>query len=62
MQDVPARAGEDAAAALRPIQIADMGAQACDNPCNPIPYRVRSAAEQDVARTYQSITKSYRRP
>jgi hypothetical protein len=57
MQDVPIRAGEDAAA-LRPIQIADVGAHACDNPCNTIPYRVRSAAEQDVARTYQTITKA----
>jgi hypothetical protein len=57
MQDVPIRAGEDAAA-LRPIQIADVGAHACDNPCNTIPYRVRSAAEQEVARTYQTITKA----
>lgn len=57
MQDVPIRAGEDTAA-LRPIQIADVGAPACDNPCNTIPYRVRSAAEQDVARTYQTITKA----
>jgi hypothetical protein len=57
MQDVPIRAGEDTAA-LRPIQIADVGAHACDNPCNTIPYRVRSAAEQDVARTYQTITKA----
>jgi hypothetical protein len=57
MQDVPIRAGEDSAA-LRPIQIADVGAHACDNPCNTIPYRVRSAAEQDVARTYQTITKA----
>jgi Domain of unknown function (DUF4440) len=58
MQDVPIRAGEEAAAALRPIQIADVGAHGCDNPCNTIPYRVRSAAEQDVARTYQTITKA----
>ena len=57
MQDVPIRAGEDAAA-LRPIPVADMGAHACDNPCNTIPYRVRSAAELDVARTYQTITKA----
>jgi Domain of unknown function (DUF4440) len=57
MQDVPIRAGEDAAA-LRPIPIADVGAHACDNPCNTIPYRVRSAAELDVARTYQTITKA----
>jgi len=57
MQDVPIRAGEDAAA-LRPIPVADVGAHACDNPCNTIPYRVRSAAELDVARTYQTITKA----
>jgi hypothetical protein len=56
MQDVPIRAGEDAA--LRPIQIADLDGHACDNPCNSIPYRVRSAAEQDVAKTYQTITKA----
>jgi hypothetical protein len=58
MQDVPIRAGEDAAAALRPIPVADVGAHVCDNPCNTIPYRVRSAAELDVARTYQTITKA----
>ena len=57
MQDVPIRAGEDAAA-LRPIPVAVVGADACDNPCNTIPYRVRSAAELDVARTYQTITKA----
>ncbi len=56
MQDVPIRTGERAA--LRPIQIADLEARACDNPCNSIPYRVRSAAEQDVAGTYQIITKA----
>jgi Domain of unknown function (DUF4440) len=56
MQDVPIRAGEEAA--LRPIQIADLDARACDNPCNSIPYRVRSAAEQDVTKTYQTITKA----
>ena len=58
MQDVPIRAGEDAVAALRPIPVADLGAHACDNPCNTIPYRMRSAAELDVARTYQTITKA----
>jgi Domain of unknown function (DUF4440) len=57
MQDVPIRAGEEAAA-FRPIQIADLDTHACDNPCNSMPYRVRSAAEQDVARTYQTITKA----
>jgi Domain of unknown function (DUF4440) len=54
MQDVPIRAN----AALRPIQIADLDARACDNPCNSIPYRARSAAEQDVTKTYQIITKA----
>jgi len=57
MQDVPIRAGEEAAA-FRAIQIADLDTHACDNPCNSIPYRVRSAAEQDVASTYQIITKA----
>jgi hypothetical protein len=57
MQDVPIRAGE-AAAAFRPIQIAGLDTHACDNPCNSIPYRVRSAAEQDIASTYQIITKA----
>jgi Domain of unknown function (DUF4440) len=57
MQDVPIKAGEDVAA-LRPIPIADLEARACNNPCNSLPYRVRSAAEQDVARTYQTITKA----
>jgi hypothetical protein len=56
MQDVPIRAGADAT--LRPIQVAELDARACDNPCNSIPYRVRSAAEQDVAKTYQTITKA----
>lgn len=57
MQDVPIRAGQEMAA-FHPIQIADLDTQACDNPCNSIPYRVRSAAEQDVASTYQIITKA----
>src|SRR5262249_57198209 len=58
MQDVPIRAGEEAAAALRPIPVADVGAHACNNPCNTVPYRARSAAELDVAGTYQTITKA----
>jgi hypothetical protein len=58
MQDVPISASADAAAALFPIQVANVEGHACDNPCNKIPYRVRSPAEQDVAKTYQSITKA----
>ncbi len=30
----------------------------CKNPCQTIPYRVRSAAEQDVINTYQAIVKA----
>ncbi len=30
----------------------------CKNPCQAIPYRVRSAAEQDVINTYQAIVKA----
>jgi Domain of unknown function (DUF4440) len=57
MQDVPIRGGEEPMI-FRAIQIADLDTRACDNPCNSIPYRVRSAAEQDVATTYQIITKA----
>ena len=58
MQDVPAGAGNDPYAALQPIRVAELGAHACNNPCNTMPYRVRSAAEQEVAKTYQAITKA----
>src|SRR5208282_6912877 len=30
----------------------------CKNPCQTIPYRVRSAAEQDVINTYRAIVKA----
>jgi hypothetical protein len=58
MQDMRAGTADNPDAALHPIQIADMGAHPCNNPCNTMPYRVRSAAEQDVAKTYQAITKA----
>jgi Domain of unknown function (DUF4440) len=57
MQDMPVGTAQDLDA-LQPIRVADMGAHPCNNPCNTIPYRVRSAAEQDVAKTYQAITKA----
>jgi hypothetical protein len=57
MQDVPA-GGDVPWAALQPVRLAEIVAHACNNPCNTIPYRVRSAAEQDVAKTYQAITKA----
>ena len=58
MQDVPTGTGDDSAAALYPIRVADMAAHSCNNPCNTIPYRVHSPAEEDIARTYQTITKA----
>jgi hypothetical protein len=58
MQDVPIGAGDNAYAALQPIRVADTGTHACNNPCTIIPYRVRSAAEQDVTKTYQAITRA----
>jgi hypothetical protein len=30
----------------------------CDNPCQTIPYRVRSAAEQDIVTAFQAVEKS----
>jgi hypothetical protein len=58
MQDVPTGGSDDPYVALQPIRVAEIGARACNNPCNTIPYRMRSAAEQDVAKTYQAITKA----
>jgi Domain of unknown function (DUF4440) len=58
MQDMPAGTADGTDAVLQPIRVADMGAHPCNNPCNTMPYRVRSAAEQDVAKTYQAITKA----
>jgi hypothetical protein len=37
---------------------ADAKPYECKNPCETIPYRVRSPAEQDVITTYQDIVKS----
>ena len=30
----------------------------CKNPCETIPYRVRSPAEQDIVNTFQAIEKA----
>jgi hypothetical protein len=54
MQDVPIAAG-DAPVAAAPAPPTEPQAYACDNPCKTIPYRVRSAAEQDVITAFQSI-------
>jgi Domain of unknown function (DUF4440) len=56
MQEVPiddtpaATAASASAAQPQPYE--------CDNPCKTIPYRVRSVAEQDVIRTFQTIKKA----
>jgi Domain of unknown function (DUF4440) len=58
MQDV-VLAAEDSPA---PLPAAGTEARAapyeCKNPCQAIPYRVRSAAEQDIVNTYQAIVKA----
>jgi hypothetical protein len=50
------------AAAAPPMTTAALGAEAkpyeCKNPCQTIPYRVRSPAEQDVVNAYQAIEKA----
>ncbi len=53
IQDVPiASADEPVATAANPP------AHECENPCQTIPYRVRSAAEQDIINTFQAIMKA----
>jgi len=63
MQDVNI-AETDAAPALTTSAAAPAAAAApaksyeCKNPCQAIPYRVRSAAEQDIVTAYQAIVKA----
>jgi Domain of unknown function (DUF4440) len=52
MQDVPI-AADDA-----PAPAAEAQPYECNNPCNTIPYRVRSPAEQDVVSVFQAIMKA----
>ena len=56
MQDVvlAKSAPSDAAAASS----ADAKPGECKNPCQTIPYRVRSPAEQDIVTTYQALVKA----
>ena len=46
----PAPAGPDDAVAAAPTM--------CKNPCQTIPYRVRSPAEQDIVNSFQAIEKA----
>lgn len=55
MQDVPIVA---AAPAAQPTPSAEPQGGECRNPCQTLPYRVRSPAEQDVVDTFQAIVKA----
>jgi uncharacterized protein DUF4440 len=67
MQDVPI-AADDAPATSAPATsalatsalapAADAPPYQCNNPCNTLPYRVRSPAEQDVVNAFQAIMKA----
>jgi hypothetical protein len=58
MQDVPIVADDAPAVTAAPAPAAEPQPYECDNPCKTIPYRVRSAAEQDVITTFQMIMKA----
>jgi hypothetical protein len=57
IQDVPV--AEDATGATATATaVPPASAEECKNPCQTIPYRVRSAAEQDVISSFQTIMKA----
>jgi hypothetical protein len=63
MQDVPMTADDgpkavSAPAASAPGPASDAPPYQCNNPCNAVPYRVRSPAEQDVVSAFQTIMKA----
>ncbi len=55
---VPAASDAPVAAVREPVPAVDLPQQECRNPCQTIPYRVRSASEQDVVATFQAIEKA----
>jgi hypothetical protein len=57
IQDVPVAAA-DASVAAAPPSSTDSQPQECENPCQTIPYRVRSPAEQDIVNAFQAIMKA----
>jgi hypothetical protein len=57
MQDVEL-AANDMPPAAAPSPAADAAPYECKNPCQTIPYRVRSPAEQDVVNSFQAIEKA----
>lgn len=58
MQGVPIAAVDAPAVATVPPSSADSQPHECENPCQTIPYRVRSPAEQDVVNAFQAIMKA----
>lgn len=58
MQDVAVAASDGSTAALASAQSADLQSYECKNPCQALPYRVRSAAEQEVINTFQTVMKA----
>jgi len=61
MQDVPIAAAEAPIAhadAIASMPAAEPEPYECKNPCQTIPYRVRSAAEQDVITVFQTVMKA----
>lgn len=57
MQDVVLTKNEPSAA-VPDAAAADAAPHDCKNPCQTIPYRVRSPAEQDIVNTYQALVKA----
>jgi hypothetical protein len=58
MQDVPIATDDTPVTIAAAASAAEPQSSACSNPCKTIPYRVRSAAEQDVVNTFQTIMRS----
>ncbi len=55
---VPATSDAPVTAVKEPAPAMDLPQQACRNPCQAIPYRARSAAEQDIVVAFQAIEKA----
>jgi hypothetical protein len=56
MQDLADTASDTPTASLTSHR--ETAAAACKNPCQIIPYRVRSASEQDIVNAYQTMVKA----
>lgn len=51
-------AATEPTAAAAPPMVGELKQHECKNPCQTIPYRVRSPAEQDIIYAYQAIAKA----